>query len=321
MKYRWRHGTILLPAVLVVACGGTPLPDVSEAALANAPTAVVVDTIIEGNILGQPLRAPYGAAVDFRGNLYITEAGNHRLIRFSPDLIPRAEVGGYGGDAGQLDRPGYITVDNGLTLLVADRGNLRLVRFNATLTYVNDISLLAFDDLGEFGEPSGVALSPYGEIWVADRDRNRLAVFDNVNKFDRYIAEYGYSGGQVSAPEKLVETADGGFYVCDAGNGRLSLYDQYGNYQRSLGRGTVGYAVAAALDAKRRIWVLDGEKGRLYCLSGSGALLFEAPPLLTGLDRPLLGATDIEVLLDGRLLLVDSGNNRLIICRILLNDQ
>jgi sugar lactone lactonase YvrE len=312
---------MVLVAVSLAACGGARRADVNEAVPPDAPSALVVDTIIEGPILGQPLRAPYGAAVDFRGNLYLTEAGNHRLIRFTPDLVPRGEVGGFGGDAGLLDRPGFVTVDNGLTLLVADRGNLRLVRYNATLTYVNEISLLDFDDIGEFGEPSGVALSNYGEIWVADRDRNRLAVFDNVNKFERYIAEYGYSGGQVSVPEKLVETADGGFYVCDAGNGRISLYDQYGNYVRSLGHGKVGYVVAAAVDKSRGLWVLDGELGRLLFLTTSGRILFETSSQITGLDRPLKGATDIELLSDGRLLVVDSGNNRLIVCRILTNDQ
>ena len=342
MTSRWWHAAILLPAAMLLGCGGAHKGELAESLPTSAPRAVVVDTVIEGRILGQPLRAPYGVAVDFRGNVYLTDAGNHRLLSFTPELVPRSEVGGYGGDAGLLNRPGFVTVDNGLTLLVADRGNLRLARYNATLTFVNEISLLDFDDLGEFGEPSGVALSGYGEVWVADRDRNRLAVFDNIGKFDRYIAGYGYfggqastpgqqtetkddgfyhSGGQVSTPEKLVEAPDGGFYVCDAGNGRVSLYDQYGNYLRSLGQGIVGFAVAAALDKNRRLWVLDGDEGRLMCLTLSGKLLFESVSQITGLDRPLKGATDLEVLADGRLVVVDSGNNRLVICRIITGDE
>ena len=321
MTFHWWQATIFVLAALLVACGGGRKDEVSESPPANAPTVLLVDTTISGTVLGQPLRAPFGVAVDFRGNVYLTDVGNHRLVSFAPDLKPIREVGGYGGDFGLLNRPGFVTVDNGLTLLVADRGNLRLVRYNATLTFVNEISLLDFDDLGEFGEPSGVALSAYGEIWVADHDRNRLAVFDNIGKFERYIAEYGYSGGQVSGPEKLVEAPGGGFYACDAGNGRINLYDQYGNYQRSVGQGIVGFAVAAALDKDRRLWVLDGDEGRVVCLTANGKLLFESPPQLTGLGAPLKGATDIEMLSDGRLVIVDSGNDRLVVCRILTNDE
>lgn len=309
-----------LAVVSLVACGGPKDAAIEEVAQGKRPLAVIVDTIIEGEVLGQPLRAPYGVAVDFRGNVFVTDAGNHRLISFTDSLVPRREVGGFGGEPGLFNRPGFVTVDNGLTLLIADRGNIRLVRYNATLTFVNEIDLINTDVPGQFGQPSGVALSSYGEIWMADVEKDRIAVFNSADQFDRYVAEYGYSGGQVTVPEEIVELRNLGFLICDAGNGRVSLYDPYGNFTRSIGDRILSHPVAAAEDADGRLWVLDQEPTGLYCFDSKGALLFESPAQLTGSGKALSQASDIAVLKDGRLLIVDTGSNRLVIVRPVFND-
>jgi len=312
---------LLIGSLLVVGCGGPKQNGVDETRDTLSPLAVIVDTILDGEFFGQRLNAPYGAAVDFRGRLFITDAGNHRLLAFTDSLVPQREVGGFGGEAGLFNRPGFVTVDNGLTLLIADRGNVRLTRYNANLTFVNEIDLINTDDPGQFGEPSGVALNQYGEIWMADLDRDRIAIFNSADQFDRYIAEFGYTGGQVSAPHEIIELQTNGFLVCDAGNARISQFDAYGNHVRTLGQGELSYPVAAAVDADERIWIVDTQPTRLVCLSRTGEYLYDSPSLLTGLDRALAQPSDIAVLKDGRLLLVDSGNNRLIIIRPLFTDN
>lgn len=320
MKRLFPAGLLIVAVLLSFACAGKKSGASGESSGDTAPLTVLVDTVISGDILGQPLRAPYGAAVDFRGNVYITEAGNHRVIAFNEALVPQREIGGYGSEAGQFNRPGFITVDNGLTILVSDRGNLRLARYNATLTFVNEIDLIRIEEPGQFGEPSGVALSPYGEIWMADWSKDRVAVFSNADQFDRYVAEFGYTGGQVSSPSEIVELRNGGFLICDAGNSRVSVYDEFGNFVRSLGDDHLSRPVAAAQTADA-LWILDHDPTRLLCFSERGKLLLELPAQLSGLDRALTEPTDIAALRDGRLLLVDSGNNRLVIVAPLFKDD
>ena len=50
------------------------------------PVALVVERVISGDILGKPLRRPFGLAVDVRGHVYVSDAGNSRIIKFNTDM-------------------------------------------------------------------------------------------------------------------------------------------------------------------------------------------------------------------------------------------
>lgn len=316
------RGRLIFATALIaagLACGGKQDSVSDESAAVPKPSAVILDTVIDGDILGEPLSAPYGVAVDFRGSIYITDAGNHRVISLSHQLAPRDDIGGYGSAPGLLNRPGFISVDNGLNVLVADRGNTRVCRFNSRLQFVNELTLLTFDDPVLFGQPSGVALTDYGEIWVADRDKDRVALFDNTDRFDRFIAEFGYSGGQVSSPEKIAPDGRGGFLLCDAGNSRVSRYDRFGNFAGAFGEKVFRYPVAATVDRALRVWVVDRDLPALLCFDPAGRLIFELQSRILGADHSFADITDIAAMSDGRLILCDSPHNRLLIGRV-LND-
>jgi streptogramin lyase len=311
---------VVLWAALLLSCGGTGLPALEELSPAPRVSALVIDRIIEGDLLGKPLRYPSGLAVDLRGSVYVTDAGNHRLIKLTSSLEPQADIGGFGSAPGLLNRPGFVAVDNALSVLVADAGNGRLSRFDSRLNFTDDISLLDVDDPGRFGEPAGVALASYGEVWMADIDKNRIAVFDAAAKFDRFVAEFGYSGGQVNEPHKIVSDPVYEFLICDAGNGRIGQYDQYGNHVRSIGGKVLNYPIAAAVDTTGRIWVVDTKPLAIVCLSSFGEVIFESGSNLPGLNTNLSGVADIAVLPDQRLLLADRDNNRLVVCRVVSFD-
>lgn len=310
---------VMAPALMaligLLSCGGANNSGEEIGPLVEHPAALIADQIIEGTILGEELVSPYGITVDFRGNVYVTDAGSNRLISFDPLMNPLEDIGGYGSGPTRFNRPGYLAVDNGLTLLIADQGNARLTYYNSSLTYVDEISLADVEDLSAYGEPSGVALTGYSEVWMADRAKDRVVIFDNTGRFDRFLAEFGYSGGQVSSPEAIVSDGRGEFIICDAGNGRLLRYDAFGNYVRSIGEKKLGYPVSAAVDSTGRYWVVDGESSSITCLSPRGIVLFETGPQMTGLPSSMQGLTDIAILRDGRLLIADSGRGRLIICR------
>ena len=177
-------------------CGSARKKDTGPELPSKLPLAVFLDKEISGTILGEELREPFGLAVDHRGSLYVTDAGNNRIIRFDPDLKPRLEIGGYGRQPGLFDQPNFIVVDNNLNLLVSDAGNQRLTRYDSRLNYVDEINLVDDEALLKYGISSGMAVTDYGEVWMSDRQNNRIAVFDNAGRFDRFIGDFGYSGGQ-----------------------------------------------------------------------------------------------------------------------------
>jgi DNA-binding beta-propeller fold protein YncE len=164
-------------------------------------------------------------------------------------------------------------------------------------------------------------VTEYGALWVADRERDRVIVLDNQGRFESFIGDFGYTGGQLSSPEKVVAMPGGaGFVVCDAGNGRLVFYDGYGNFQSELAHEKFEYPIAAAAEPAGDLWVLDGVSGRLFFVDATATVLFETGPRLPGNDRALKGPSDIVRLADGRLLISDTGNNRLLVCRVILEE-
>jgi|GEM_PF-516776 len=315
------HCVLLLLMLLVVGCGQSTKLETSEERISKCPTAVVLDTIISGRILGQPLRAPSGLAIDKRGNVYLTDTGNSRLIRFDRDLIIQQDIGGHGSAPGLFKDPVFVTVDNDLNLLITDFGNRRICRHNARLQYVDEIGFRDIDDPLKFGMPSGVAVTRYGETWVCDTENHRIAIFDNIGRFDRFVGEFGYSGGELNYPQKIVSVPGDRFYVCDAGNSRVVIYDEQGNFDGDILSYTFESPHALVVRPDGLIWVLDDRTGQLACVDPTGDVLLTAGPLIPGCDKPLSNPSDLAFLTDGRLLISDTGNDRLLVCLVMFEDQ
>ncbi len=86
---------------------------------------------------------PEGVAQDALGNLYIADAGDHRVRKVFPDgtiqTIAGIGVAGFAGDGGpaasaELNRPYGISLDTAGNLYVADLGNQRIRMVNAAGT-------------------------------------------------------------------------------------------------------------------------------------------------------------------------------------------
>ena len=170
------------------------------------------------------------------------------------------------------------------------------------------------EDPLKYGEASSVATTDFGELWVVDWEQGKIAVFDNSGRFESFVGDFGYTGGQLNRPEKILSDNDG-FLVCDAGNSRLVQYDGYGNFSRQITNDLFQYPLAAARAGEDGWWVLDGETGQLFFLDSGWKSAFVTGPMLAGSNQPMKKPSDLVILSDGRLLISDSGNNRLLVCR------
>lgn len=125
---------------------------------------------------------PHGLAIDETGNLYIADTGNHRIVVVSrKGWAVRRLVGAVDGDGnpiaselpGGLCRPWDLAIGP-RGLVVVDRGNRRVELFERAAR--RHIATLIGPDL--LGDPMHVAIDRSGRIYIADRDRDRLLVFD-----------------------------------------------------------------------------------------------------------------------------------------------
>ncbi len=308
---------LMLP--LIISCSvRSPGPARPSGKAARVPVRLELVREISGRILGYDLNHPSGVAVDAAGNLYIDDTGNHRIIKLDARLEPIKDYGGYGGGIGQFISPEDVIIERGLNLYVLDTGNRRIVRLDANLNYVDEI--FPEDDPEEIisnaARPSGIHISSLGEITVADYDNSRLIRMDNFNRFSRYIGDFGYGRGALLNPLGIAGDPDGRIYVADGGNGRVAVYDDYGNYLYDIGADSLMTPSAVTVSPYGVVWVGDRESRALFAFSRAGDVLFSI-----GGEKGQNGFrfSDIESLAvskDGRLFVADSGNNRIMVYSI-----
>lgn len=317
MHWIGRLTILALPVMAAIGCGGPPRITTNARQNQSRPTALFLEKEISGSIAGQSLREPYGMALDRRRILYLVDAGNNRLVRFERDLTPNIDIGGFGSRPGLFDQPRFVSIDNDLNLMVSDIGNRRISQHDSKLDYVSEVDLRDDNDPLKFGQPSGIAVTAFGEFWVCDRDNGRIAVFDNLGRFDRFVGGFGYSGGKLQTPEKLVIGPDRNFYVCDGGNSRIVIYDEVGNYVGQVDNEAIGYPQALTFDARGFLWVIDRQSNSVFCLDRSGNIMLAAGSMIAGCAQPMKNPADLVFVGEDRLLISDTDNNRLLVCKVM----
>jgi len=318
IKYRFLRITLFLSLILILSCKSSNKIDLSENLPAKIPYALIVEKEISGIILGDVLRNPAGLAIDKRGVMYCIDEGNKRVIQFGADLVPVREFGGPGAASGLFGKPSFITVDNDLNLIISDDGNQRLSRYNSKLNFVDESPFYDSDDPTKFGYPSGVGVTEYGELWVADYQQNRIAIFNNVGDFEKFVGDFGDPGHQLRTPMKIITDKKKQFIVCDAGNSRLVIYDEYGNFIKDIDNGQFVFPMAA-YPVSDGLWVIDGKTGSIYFLNNKYETVFSVGSNISGSNKKLKEPSDIIMLPDKNIVISDTGNDRLLVCRIVYN--
>jgi len=87
------------------------------------------------------------------------------------------------------------------------------------------------NDETHFGEPNDMAITPTGEVFVADGERNfRIVHFDPEGKFIKAWGKQGTGPGEFEVPHAIGIDSKGLIYVADRGNSRMQIFDQSGKF-------------------------------------------------------------------------------------------
>ncbi|WP_250287290.1 MULTISPECIES: NHL domain-containing protein [unclassified Frankia] len=169
----------------------------------------------------------------------------------SPTIAVVAGTGaqGFSGDRGpaieaQLQDPQDVAVASDGTLYLADRGNQRIRRIDpdGTITIVAGNGTPGFSGDGgpaidaQFNEPTGLAVTDNGTLYVADRNNHRIRKItpDRTittvagNGVTKDNGDGGFSGdrgpatqAQLFSPGDVAVAKDGTFYIADTRNHRI----------------------------------------------------------------------------------------------------
>jgi DNA-binding beta-propeller fold protein YncE len=115
------------------------------------------------------------------------------------------------------------------------------------------------DGNGDFKEPSGIAVSPEGYVYVADSGNNRIQKFDSNGKF---IIKWGSRGegkgkfnkNQSLNPLRIALDNNGNVYVTDSENRTIQKFDFNGNFLKAIYR---VHTENIAIDSKGNIYLIE----------------------------------------------------------------
>jgi tripartite motif-containing protein 71 len=269
-----------------------------------------------------PLTGPRGLAIDPTGRLFVSDTVDSRVELFSPETDAFAgTLAAPGGYKPGFNRPSGIAVDPRGSVYISDPANGRIVRFWGDGTYLSEIG--GPDDVGGAGlsEAGSVAVAAAsGDLYVADRNHNRILVYSPEGKL---LARFGSGSGDGSSgsgpgefdhPAAVAVDGAGDIFVADTSNNRIvklspsgSPLAQWG--ERGAADGRFHSPTGIALDSAGNVYVVDSENNRVEVFDSNGHFLEKWGERGIGpgeFSQPTAIAVDCE----GDVYVADTNNNR-----------
>jgi DNA-binding beta-propeller fold protein YncE len=293
----------LLLANIMFSCS-TGDADAQSRIRVNTLTGSGQAGLADGNAQAGQLNRPHGLAVDRKGNIYVSDRGNHaiRVVAVNGAIRTLAGNGKAGnvdgiGAAASFKQPIAVAVDKSGKVYVADRDNhvVRLIDRSGKVIVVAGTGAKGFANgpasSAQFNEPYGVALSPDEKtLYVADYLNHAIRAINLVTKQVTTLAGNGKAGfadgigdkAQFNQPYNVKVDAKGRLYVPDQNNHAIRRVDSKGTVSTIAGNGQSGFAdgktsearfnnpTGLAKAANGTIYVADRNNHRIRAISPSG---------------------------------------------------
>src|SRR5271157_2396715 len=305
----------------------------------------------KGQATSALLNGPTGVAVDSNGILYIADTLNRRVRQVASTGVIATVAGGGTSLAdsvlatkAQLATSIAIAVDPSGILYIADTDNNRVRKVSTgVIATVAGTGTRGFSgDNGpatgaRLGLPSGIALDPNGNLYIADTDNNRIREVSNgvITTVAGGRSSLGDNGPATSAelanPYGLAIDAAGNLYIADSSNNVVRKVAN-GLITTVVGNGSSGFSgdngpaasaqlngpSGVAVDSAGNLYIADTlnnvvrkvSAGVIATVAGTGTPGSggdNGPPTSAQLYAP----SGIAVDSSGNLYIADSANNRI----------
>ena len=242
-------------------------------------------------------------ALDNMSNVYVSDAGNNRIQKFSSSGNYLTQWGSQGSGNGEFFYPYGVTVGPSNNIYAVDSYNYRIQQFD---TSGNFLSIPLTLDV-PFLLPVGTTTDNDGNLYVANLYGPNIIKLDSTNNFiTSWILEGSLPYSIVASDSSLYATA---YNNMDDG---IIIYktDQSGNIITSWD--PVSDNPGLAIDSDENVYHFDSESGVMKKYTSSGILVDEWGSIGTG-DGQFGGAEFAYIAIDheDNVYVPDSGNNRM----------
>ena len=211
------------------------------------------------------LGTPHGLRVDRQDNVWVTDIGRHRVLKFDPtgELLLVLGTGKPGAAGDEFNQPTDIAFAADGSVYVSDGyGNSRVLKFTAAGRLIKTWGTRG-DKRGEFNLPHAIVVDARDRVLVGDRENNRIQIFDSDGQ------PLGQWGG--FAPYGLAIDHSGHLFVADGRAHQVLRLDAAGKVQQRWGRlgkapGEFALPHMLAFDATNNLFVAEVEGMRFQKL-------------------------------------------------------
>ena len=214
------------------------------------------------------VKSAHGIRVDRDGNIWAVDVKGNTVLKFSPEGRLLMVIGGVGGAPGNNDSKDAFNAPtnvafapNGDFYVSDGYVNSRVVKYNQFGDYLLHWGVHGAGD-GEFDLVHDVVVDSAGRVYVADRNNQRVQIFDRDGKFLRKWTDVGVPWGlDYVARENAI-------YMCDGVNDRvvkLTLEGQILGVLGSHGKapGKLDFPHQIAVDSTGAIYVAEIKNWRV----------------------------------------------------------
>ena len=269
------------PTAQPAPAGGVTAPPASPPAPAAQPARPSGATALPFT----GLNSPGGVAVDTRGDVFVADAGNDRVLKLAagaggPTVMPFSGLG----------NPSGVAVDAGGAVYVTNAGNSRLLKLTAGASSTIELPVTGLNG------PRALAVDAAGNLFIAAGDQVLKLAAGSIS-----TTEVPFTG--LSHPSGVAVDSTGAVYVTDTAHGRVLKMAADANTATALPFTNLNSPNGVAVDSAGNVYVADSGSGRVLKLAASSTTPTVLP--VTGLSRPVGVAVDDRA----NLYLTDSGNN------------
>ncbi|MEE1290995.1 MAG: NHL repeat-containing protein [Spirochaetota bacterium] len=215
----------------------------------------IVRSIMTANPI---LQKPFGVAETKNGDIYVSDFAADKVFKINRFNVVTQTVGFKGIGEGALLGPKYLALDEYENLYVVDSGNQRINKYSADGVILNSFGK---SGEGKLTEPGGI-IYHNGEIFVADRKRNEVVVFDTNGNYLR-----AFGNDYLESPYDLTVDKLGRFIiVCER---KVWVYEPQSGLayvMEAMGE-RLQRGVSVSVDMEDNILVGDFNSSRLFVMS------------------------------------------------------
>lgn len=263
---------------------------------------------------------PSDLAIDPKGNIYLVDGVNSRVIVVDNSVGWKFSFGSEGTDKGQFKLPLGIDISDSGKVFIADTGNRRIQVFDSEGTFLYMFTVKT--GAGELPpEPVDVAASKLNNyLYISDNKNHKIKVYKQNGTFDFEWGKFGEDYGSFRYPATMTLNDYNEIFIVDVLNTRVQKFDPFGKFIVNIGswgvlQGHLFRPKGVALDKKNRVFIGDSYMGVIQAFSDLGRFL----GVICEKNKMRKFKTPVGILVDknDRLLVVEMRDNKITVLKIL----